>query len=238
MKKWIFGAGIALAIAIAMISTVFAGVGSTIPVNGKHYNLNIIGAKNVGDVGASDGHTMFVKLNGKTQIIMTQDPLGEFKVTDRNGLDGKAAFNIAPGHYNVYAVALGKPNGKVHIDAYGNFSDAVDGTKLILLGYVDISRSAGKPVSMNINNLFYVDVTLCTAVDSYGSCTQQVQYQDYWVFDIAELLEYYWDYDNNGLKLLQVRFYGCTLDPTGTASDYCRWGDGSPIDSKKTLITV
>jgi hypothetical protein len=50
------------------------------------------------------------------------------------------------------------------------------------------------------------------------------------------LLSYWWDYNNQGLKLLQVRFYPCTLDATGTATDYCRWGDGSPIVSSKTIV--
>lgn len=236
MKKWLLGS-ITLSILAILAISVFAGVGNTIPVKGKHYNLNIIGAKNVGDVGDSNGHTLFVKLNGKTKIVMTQDPEGEFRVTDRNGLDGRAEFNIAPGHYNIYAAALGTPGGKVDINAYGEFEDAVETTKLLWLGYVDISRTQGKPQSENINELFYVDVTLCIAVDAYGNCIEEVVYEDYWVFDIEELLEYYWDYNNQGLKLLQVRFYECTIDPTGTANDYCRWGDGSPIEPVKGTVS-
>jgi len=105
-----------------------------------------------------------------------------------------------------------------------------------LLGYVDISRDGGKPQSLNINELFYVDVTLCTAVNATGDCIEWAVYEDYWVFDIDELLEYYWEYTNEGLKLLQVRFYECTLDSTGTADDYCRWADGTAIDSRKTVV--
>ena len=207
-------------------------------VNGKHYNLNIIGAKNVGDVGDSSGHTMFVRLNGKTKILMTQDPTGTFDVVDRDGTDGRSEFNIAPGHYNIYARALGKPGGKTKIDAWGEFEDAT-GEQLVLLGFVNIERSKGKPRTLNINELFYVDVTLCLSVDAEtGLCTQEVVYTDYWVFDIDELLEYYWDYTNDGLKLLQVRFYECTLDPSAQASDYCRWGDGTAIDSTKTIIEI
>ena len=59
----------------------------------------------------------------------------------------------------------------MHIDAYGNFTDAVDGSKVILLGAVDLSRDRGKPQSENINKLFYVDVEICTAVDATGACT-------------------------------------------------------------------
>jgi hypothetical protein len=126
------------------------------------------------------GHTMFVPLNGKTKIIMTQNQSGVFQVVDRNGLDGQTVFNIAPGHYNVYARALGKPGGNVHIQANGTFNDSVNGDTLIMLGYVDIARTTGKPQSLNINNLFYVDVTLCT-VSVDGVCTQMTTYTDTWV---------------------------------------------------------
>lgn len=209
-------------------------------INGEHYNLNIIGVKTadqIKTVGDSMGHTMFVKLNGKTKILMTQDVGGVFQVVDRSGLDGSAEFNIAPGHYNVYAKALGKPGGSVHIQANGTFDDALTGETLAMLGYVDISRTTGKPQSVNINNLFYVDVTVCTAVVE-GVCTEQTVYEDTWVFDIPELLEYYWDYDNAGVKLLQVRFYECTLatDPDVLADNYCRWGDGLPIISTKGTV--
>ena len=118
-----------------------------------------------------------------------------------------------------------------------NEPDAQDGTVQQLLGYVNIERTKGTPKTVNINNLFYVDVTLCLQVNNEtGECSKSVIYNDYWVFDVEELLSYWWQYDNKGLKLLQVRFYSCTLDPTGLATDYCRWGDGSPIVSSKTII--
>jgi hypothetical protein len=211
---------------------------SPFQVNGEHYNLNIIGVKTsdqMKEIGDSMGHTMFVPLNGKIKIIMNQNKSGVFQVVDRNGLDGQSAFTIAPGHYNVYARALGKPGGNAHIQANGTFNDSVNGETLVMLGYVDIARTAGKPQSLNINNLFYVDVTLCTTSVN-GTCTQMITYDDTWVFDVPQLLQYYWDYQNNGTKLLQVRFYPCTLDPTGTASDYCRWDTGAPINSTKQSV--
>jgi hypothetical protein len=243
MKKTsIIAIGALVVAGLFLTSVVLANVGNNekngFQVNGKHYNLNIIGAKNVGNVdnGNSMGHTMFVDLYGKTKIIMTQGD--EFKVVDRCGVDEKPAeteFMIAPGHYNIYARALGKPGRHVDITAWGEFEE-LDTTKLLWLGYVKLTREKGKPQSVNINELFYVDVELCIAVDpDTGDCLKKVVYTDFWVFDIPELIEYYWDYDNHGLKLLQVRFYECTLDPTGTADDYCRWWDGTPIDSKKTI---
>ncbi len=256
MKKLFLGMAVVLALGM-LVSVAVAGVGNSIPkgLRGEHYTLNIIGVELKEDkdkaVGDSKGHTIFVPLWGKCKIVMTQDlELGEFKVVDRNGLDGDGAeFNIAPGHYNVFAAALGKPIRGVEITSWGEFEDVYypDG-RLMELGSVNLSREKGQPQSVNISELFYVTVTLSITDPDTGEVVEVV-YEDFWVFDIPELLEYYWDYDNTkneeegligGLKLLQVRFYPCTLDCSGTASDYCRWAttseefpDGDPICSMK-----
>ncbi len=155
---------------------------------------------------------------------MTRAKDGVFQVTDRNGCDGNGArFNIAPGYYNVYARAPGKPNKHVDIHANGMFNDSATGETIIPLGFVALPREKGQPKSVNINELFYVDVSLCTAYDELlGTCTETTTYTGTRVFGIEELLACWWDYNNYGLKNLQVRFYGCTLDPNGEANDYCR----------------
>jgi len=210
MKKTsIIAIGALLVAGLFLTSAVLAGQGNDLP-SGKHYNLNIHGAKNVGEVGDSSGHTMFVSLfsgSKPTKIIMTQDPNGVFQVTDRNGLDdGVAKFNIAPGYYDVYARALGKPGGNVEIISWAEFEDD-NGNPIFKLGEVDLTRMKGKPQTVNINHLFCVDeITL-----EVGGET--VTYKHEWVFDILELEEYWWDYDNKGLKLLQLRFYERTDSP-------------------------
>jgi len=205
MKLHILAGMLALALAVA-VTVSYAGVGNEMP-SGPHYNLNIIGAKYEKDIGESMGHSLFVKLEGKTRILMTQAVDGEFVVVDRDGTDGSAEFNIAPGYYDVYARALGTPNGSVHIESWGEFEDD-EGYQVFKLGEVDLSREKGKPQTVNINDLFYVTVTLCTDWDEVTqTCNQTVTYTNEWVFDIAELLQYYWEYFNTDLKLLQVRFY-------------------------------
>ena len=204
MKFHILALVLALTLAVA-VPVAYAGIGNEMP-SGPHYDLNILGAKDK-TVGESMGHTLFVKLDGKTRIYMTQATDGQFVVTDRNGTDGEASFNIAPGHYDVYARALGRPGGSVHIESWGEFEDA-EGYKLLKLGQVDLSREKGKPQTVNINNLFYVTITLCVDYDEVtDTCLETVTYTNEWVFDIAELLQYYWEYYNTNLKLLQVRFY-------------------------------
>ncbi len=202
--KWRILAGIAILTLAASFS--YAGVGNQMP-SGPHYNLNIIGAKFEKDVGQSMGHTLFVKLQGKTRIYMTQAEDGQFVVVDRDGTDGTAEFNIAPGYYDVYARALGKPGGSVHIESWGEFMDD-EGYQLLKLGEVNLTRDKGKPQTVNINHLFYVTVTLCVDWDEVTqTCNQTVTYNNVWVFDIEELLAYFWEYYNTDLKLLQVRFY-------------------------------
>lgn len=198
MKKVFVITGLALIGLGISATSPFAGQGNEMP-SGPHYNLNIIAAPKDKDVGDSQGHTMFVLMSGNTRIYMTQDNVNGFHVVDRDGTDGRAEFNIAPGYYDVYARALGKPNGDVHIESWGEFEDD-GGTQYLKLGEVDFTREKGKPDTKKINNLFYVDVTLMVG-------GVPVVYNNTWVFDIVELMAYYWEYDNNNLKLLQVRFY-------------------------------
>jgi hypothetical protein len=40
-----------------------------------------------------------------------------------------------------------------------------------------------------------------------GTIAYCKNYENEWVFNIADFAQYFWDIDNNGLKLLQVRFY-------------------------------
>jgi hypothetical protein len=41
-------------------------------------------------------------------------------------------------------------------------------------------------------------------VEEIGTCKH---YESEWVFNIADFVQYFWNLDNNGLKLLQIRFY-------------------------------
>jgi len=91
------------------------------PLNGKHFNLNIIGAPK--DKNASldnqQRHTIMVDRNGRTQIYMQQGD--DFAVIDGDGTDGSARFQLGAGRYEVYVVALGKPNKSVVITPEAEF---------------------------------------------------------------------------------------------------------------------
>lgn len=50
-------------------------------------------------------------------------------------------------------------------------------------------------------------------VDKNGNLTcdsGDLQFTNVWIFNVPQLQEYFWDYDNNGLRLMQTRFYETT----------------------------
>jgi len=173
--------------------------------NGPHYNLNIIGVPKdkTADVPAwtnENRHTMFVPLDKKTNIYMTNG--SDFAVLDANGCDGTARFQLGEGLYEVYAVALGKPNGNVTITPNATYTVNTTGETVFYLGNVELSHSK-KPSWERVTGLFLATVTLDTNNDGIGDTT----YNNQWIFNIPELLDYWWDYNNHGCKLTQVRFY-------------------------------
>ncbi|OGW32107.1 MAG: hypothetical protein A2X59_02870 [Nitrospirae bacterium GWC2_42_7] len=44
-------------------------------------------------------------------------------------------------------------------------------------------------------------------IDTVWVDTYCMDYEEEWVFNIGDLVDYMWDIDNSGLKLLQIRFY-------------------------------
>ena len=129
--------------------------------------------------------------------------------------------------YDVYAVGLGKPGGSANVDAECTFDSSgspggfvildkdgnvvgCDGT--LLLGGFEISRTNGnsnKPKSVDITKVFRAsgcfDGYSDTDVD--GCDGGDLRFRDVWIFNIEELLSYWWEYDNHNLKLMQIRFY-------------------------------
>jgi hypothetical protein len=205
------------------LSTATTGNGAP---SGAHYTLNIIGVpkdKSPNFTGG-DGRRIFVDLGktgtaANTRINLT---VGEFGVIDANGTDGVAAFSLpnpdpdgdGTTSYSVYARALGKPLGKATMqscyeDATGTWC-AVD-----FLGGVEpitLERSKGGVAKFqNVSkDLLFVDY--CTTWDlgldglpgtADDVCTTVSQIP---LFGNT-LLSYFWSYDNEGLKLAQLRFY-------------------------------
>lgn len=220
MKRSIFYLAVVLTIVFEL--PVFAQVGQGL--SGPHYNLNIIGVpkdKTVPAMTESNRHTIFVPLQNSSgdvtrQVKIYYYPGVEFRVIDGNATDDNEATIEVPSSiggdlcYDVYAFALGKPNGNAVVQA----ECIIDGllgscTDALLQNSFSVTRTKGKPHRENISNVFRasgcVDVngsTMCDAGD--------LQFKDVWIFNVPQLTDYFWDFDNNGLRLMQTRFYETT----------------------------
>jgi hypothetical protein len=134
-------------------------------------------------------------------------------VLDGNGTDGSATISVpyedyGTMSYNVYATALGKPNGQADVFANVTFEEGTYGS--LLMGSFDLKRSKGNPKPVDISDIFRADGWI--DVDESGAFDPAIDtsFSDVWVFNVPTLLDYFWDYDNQGLKLMQVRFYPTT----------------------------
>jgi len=176
--------------------------------SGAHFNLNIIGVpkEKSADMTGNSGHRIFVKLWGNTKIKLAEGE--DFQVLDANGTDGEAMFqlpnpdpdNDGMTEYSVYARALGKPGGIATVTtcAEDEFDNTWCNTGDDVLVMV---RSKGKSTGRNVSRqLLYIYAD----IDGTGV-------KRYPLFDEA-LEDYYWSYDNSGLKLLQLRFYPIPTD--------------------------
>lgn len=193
--------------------------------SGAHYNLNIIGVPKgkTADMTGNQGHRIFVPLAGKAKILLTE---GEFQVLDANGTDANGAAFQLPNPdpdgdgvttYSVYVRALGKPGGSAlmqscYTDATGTWC-AVDFEGGV--SQLEIARSTGKSLFENVTrDLLYVDYCAAfTDINGDGvftsdECTNVDQVPLFGV----EAEEFFWDYDNTGLKLAQLRFYEIGTD--------------------------
>jgi hypothetical protein len=208
------GAGV-----FSAVTSLFSGATGNGAPSGAHYNLNIIGVgkgKTPNMTGGS-GHRIFVGLGGKTaadtantQIALSLSTDGTFKVVDANGTDdGRAEFMLpAPGTYSIWARSLGKPGGqaKVTTCAEYTYTDEVTGqtvTENVCSTSNEIfMRDKGKSSFKNVTpTLTTIDldasntevITACggTTVSLFNPCLEG----------------YFWNYDNNGLRVLQLRFY-------------------------------
>ena len=212
----------ALAVIALAAPTLRAQNGNGAP-NGAHYNLNLIGVTNpkTQPLTNSDRHTIFVGLgkNGAKAVTNIYLVPGPFDVCDGNGFDTATDCNGNPINgsgmgavfqlpcntdptvtvpcssgmsYDIFIRALGKPTGLQ--STITTCATEPDGAVVCSTSNnVTLSRTKGKQS--------FTDVTdaLTTLVDTANGNT-------YALFT-GDFINFFWQYDNNGLKLAQVRFY-------------------------------
>jgi hypothetical protein len=187
---------------VVLASGPASGTGNGAP-SGPHFTLNIHGVANQAFSGNSQSD-IFVPLVGKCVIDLTQ---GSFDVLNSNCVTNSPAKFQLPApcgidpttglcsgtttDYSVYARALGKPGGSSNTTPC--FTDST-GTFCSTGSYVAIRGNGKSSFTNQTDNLLFI--TQCIS-----GKTQTTP-----IFSNTNA-QYYWSYDNQGLRLAQLRFY-------------------------------
>ncbi len=167
--------------------------------SGKHFSLNLIGVPRNKTATITTGNRIFLPLEGSAKVNLSEGP---FAVIDANGTDGTAAFQLpAPDadgdgvtSYSVFARALGKPNGSIKANTCA--TDVVSGETVCSLETLVQVRTKGKSSFSNVSREL---LSISADIDGDGT-VERVP-----LFD-SRLQDFFWNFDNQGLKLLQLRF--------------------------------
>jgi len=180
-----------------------------VPVDTSGFNIDLNTPNNLGEE----------TLPG-IKIEMTQGE--EFAMIDGNATDGYGAFQLDRGKYHVYIAV--KAKSPKYADPYTDITGWVQAYDnvgalwyYIDVGYVQVKK--GKNSWTDATDLFFVT----TDEDDFGFVTgSEADYTQWgiWVFDYMAGLDawttggydlsdlaYFWEFDNRGNKLIQVRFY-------------------------------
>jgi len=215
-----------LLLVLAFATPGFTQTGNGAP-NGAHYNLNIIGVENpkTDPLTGSDRHTIFVALGNKNSAVTSKIYLtqGDFQVCDGNAFDAAydcsgnqiqsqgAVFQLpcntnipaditcaagtVSASYEVWARALGKPGGSVTVTTCA--TDPTTGEVVCSSENVMLVRGKGKQTFTNVTN---------ELTSIYASFDGGLTYQRVALFS-GGFYDFFWQYANSGLRLLQLRFY-------------------------------
>lgn len=168
--------------------------------SGPHYNLNIIGVPKdkTATMTGNNGGRIFVKETGGSKIMLQEG--ADFQVLDANGTDGQAVFQLPNPDpdgdgvtaYSVWARALGTPGGSsTTTTCMEDGTETYCSTESMVL-----VRSTG---GSKFDNVSQELLTVCL-INDLGEEECGGLFSD-------PNMDYYWQYDNNGLKLAQCRFY-------------------------------
>ena len=161
------------------------------------------------------------QLNKVNKIMLQPAPAGEsFQVLDANATDSNGALFQLPADvsatWTVWARALGKPGGKSNTTTCATTAgvDGVFGTAddeiVCSLSTLSMERTKGKQTFINVSaQLLFITITVDpTANTTLATCLGVTTTTDVTLSLFNGCLQnYFWNYDNQGLKLLQLRFY-------------------------------
>ena len=176
---------------------------------------------NGGEDAVSLNGKLASQLNKVNKIMLQPAPAGEsFQVLDANATDSNGALFQLPADvsatWTVWARALGKPGGKSNTTTCATTAgvDGVFGTAddeiVCSLSTLSMERTKGKQTFVNVSaELLFITITVDpTANTALATCLGVTTTTDVTLSLFNGCLQnYFWNYDNQGLKLLQLRFY-------------------------------
>ncbi|TMC74325.1 MAG: hypothetical protein E6J15_09440 [Chloroflexi bacterium] len=207
--------------------------------SGSHYNLNIIGVPKdkTADMNNNDGHRIFVQLINttgstageiigknftdisKVNTILLAPPLpgsgGSFQVLDANATDKNGAIFQLPSDissWTVWARALGTPGGTADMTTCATVTvvDPLNPLGTIQEVVCSLTLTLTRSKNAKFQDVTQELLTINTGTTLVGTCTSTT------VGLFAPCLQnYFWNYDNHGLKLLQLRFYPVSIGGGG-----------------------
>ena len=216
-----------LALLVFLIGPAYAEGGNGAP-SGAHYTLNIIGVDKgkTSPMTGSDRHTIFVAL-GRDGSVTSRIYLtpGDFQVCDGNAFDAAfdcngnqiqsqgAVFQLpcntnipaditcdggtVSASYQVWGRALGQPGGSAVITTCATdpaTAEVVCSTENTLDVF---TRRTGKSTFRNVTN----ELTSLVADINGDGVLERV------ALFAGGLEDFFWQFDNHGLRLAQLRFY-------------------------------
>jgi hypothetical protein len=170
----------------------------------------------LGDTLCAEGNESpdcLINLDKRNKIFL--GPGEDFQVTDGNACDGDGAELILPYDvataWEIYIRELGTPGGSGDIRTCGIDvgPDGIEGTDddeiVCSTNNVELRRTKGKSLFRNETDALTTIVYCIPIYDEFGveiGCDEDTAL----LFD-EDFYRYFWDYDNNGLRLIQLRFY-------------------------------
>lgn len=211
MKRFlVLAAALATAALVAVPNIASAGQSSTgngAP-SGPHFDLNIHGVANGQGFNGNNQNNIFVPLYGKCNIDLQQAATFDFQVLQPDcvnnppaqfELPAPCAINPTNGLcsstdtiYSVYARVLSKPGGQSTTTPC--FTDTSGSTFCSTNSYVAVRGTGQSKFTNQTSNLLFI--TQC----NNGTSTTVPIFSN-------PLFQYFWQYDNQGLRLAQLRFY-------------------------------
>jgi hypothetical protein len=240
MKGPIFYMGLALALALSTSATQAQTGNGAPSGEHYNLNIICVPKGKTADMTGTQGHTIFVLCDGTTKINLIEDadfevldrngtdgsasfqlpPADTGVITDQPGVKDECTLYNADGTvdpdgipdagdyyvcgtgisvYSVFARALGNPRGTAVMMLCGLAEDGI--TEVCSTANQLTLDASGRPAkfeNVTANLLYLYNVTVDGAF-----------YKRIPLFSDV-LQDYFWSYDNKGLKLLQLRFYHFT----------------------------